>query len=164
MNTLLSGPHVTIHNPVLHIVLYQPEIPANTGNIARLCGAARLPLHLIHPLGFKVDHKHLRRAGLDYWPQVDVRQHRSFEDFIETVEPGARLICLSVHCGEFYTKADVNKGDYVMFGPETRGLPPDIRETYPCFKIPIWGKVRSLNLATAVGIVTYHFLHTLGLF
>ncbi len=160
----LSGPHQRIKDPVLHIVLYEPEIPANTGNIARLCAAARLPLHLIHPLGFSVDDKHLRRAGLDYWPQVDVRHHCSFESFQETVERGAAILCLSARCAPAYTKAQVKKGDYLLFGPETRGLPPEARDRLPCFRIPMWGKVRSLNLSTAVGIVAYHYLHVLGLF
>ena len=78
--------HKIINNPALHVTLYQPEIPANTGNIARLCGAAEVRLHLIHPLGFQVDDKHLKRAGLDYWHEVDIRHHESFEEFLNTIE------------------------------------------------------------------------------
>lgn len=151
----------TITDPPLHVVLYQPEIPANTGNIARLCGAAEIPLHLIHPLGFHVDDKHLKRAGLDYWDEVDVRHHINFEDFLGT---GEGLIAFSTHAVEDYTKARVTRGDCLIFGGESSGLPPEIRERYPCYRIPIWGKVRSLNLSTAVGIVVYHYLHQMGRF
>ncbi|MCJ7593421.1 MAG: tRNA (cytidine(34)-2'-O)-methyltransferase [Desulfobacterales bacterium] len=156
----------TIADPPLQVVLYQPEIPANTGNIARLCGAAEIPLHLIHPLGFRVDDKHLKRAGLDYWHEVDVRHHINFETFLETREAraGGGLSAFSTHASEDYTKARVACGDYLMFGGESFGLPAEIRDTYPCYKIPIWGKVRSLNLSTSVGIVVYHYLHQMGRF
>jgi len=149
--------------PYLHVVLHQPEIPANAGNIARLCGAAELRLHLIHPLGFKVDDKHLKRAGLDYWPEIDVHHHDSFEDFLEGKDEG-HLIAFSSHAFEDYPEADVARGDYLLFGRETVGLPSSIREAYPCYRIPIWGKVRSLNLSTAAGIVVYHYLHKMGRF
>lgn len=156
--------HRIIQDPALHIVLYQPEIPANTGNIARLCGAAELRLHLIHPLGFEVDDKHLKRAGLDYWYEIDVRHHRSFEAFLETMSEDATLIVLSKYAAEPYTMADVKHGDYLLFGRETSGLPLQIREAFPCYSIPMWGNVRSLNLSTSVGIVAYHFLHQVGRF
>jgi tRNA (cytidine/uridine-2'-O-)-methyltransferase len=110
--------HKVIENPYLQVVLYQPEIPANTGNIARLCGAAEIRLHLIHPLGFRVD----------------------------------------------YTHAEANQEDYLLFGQETLGLPVNIRESFPCYSVPIWGRVRSLNLSTTVGIVAYHYLHKMGRF
>ena len=150
-----------IKDPILHIVLYQPEIPSNTGNIARLCAAAQLPLHLIHPLGFKLDDKHLKRAGLDYWPEVDLREHFSFEDFVGALESDAQILCFSTHATEIYTQAKVRRGSFLLFGPETRGLPPEIRSSYPCYKVPIWGKVRSLNLSTTVGILAYHYLRIL---
>ena len=150
-------------NPYLHVVLHEPEIPANAGNIARLCGAAELRLHLIHPLGFTVDDKRLKRAGLDYWSEIDLCHHGSFEAFLESKEEG-RLIAFSSHAPQEYPKANVHVGDYLLFGKETVGLPPSIRETYPCYRIPIWGKVRSLNLSTAVGIVVYHYLHRMGRF
>ena len=156
--------HRIIQDPALHIVLYQPEIPANTGNIARLCGAAELRLHLIHPLGFKVDDKHLKRAGLDYWYEIDVRHHRSFDVFLETMSEDANLIVLSRYGTQPYTMANVNHGDYLLFGRETSGLPLRIRQAFPCFSIPIWGNVRSLNLSTSAGIVAYHFLHEIGRF
>ncbi|MBL7212761.1 MAG: tRNA (cytidine(34)-2'-O)-methyltransferase [Desulfobacteraceae bacterium] len=156
--------HRTLDDPHLHVVLYQPEIPANTGNIARLCGAAELALHLIHPLGFKVDDKHLKRAGLDYWHEVDVRHHSSFEAFLEEMNGNGGLVVFSRHAPMAYTKAEISRGDYLLFGRETLGLPRHIREKYPCFAIPIWGNVRSLNLSTSVGIVAYHYLHKLGRF
>lgn len=151
--------------PALHIVLYQPEIPANTGNIARLCAAAQLRLHLIHPLGFKVDDRHLKRAGLDYWPEVDVLHHRSFEAYLDA-SPAAPdcVLAFSRHAEPLYTEAFVKPGDHLLFGPETRGLPADFRSLFPFYAIPIWGKVRSLNLSTSVGIVAYHYLHALGRF
>lgn len=156
--------HRVIDDPHIHVVLYQPEIPANTGNIARLCGAAEIMLHLIHPLGFKVDDKHLKRAGLDYWKDVDVRHHESFKTFLSDMDGSRKLFAFSRHASEIYTKARVEKGDYLLFGPETRGLPHEIRETYSCYAVPIWGNVRSLNLSTTVGIVVYHYLHQMGLF
>jgi tRNA (cytidine/uridine-2'-O-)-methyltransferase len=155
-----------IQDPPLHVVLYQPEIPANTGNIARLCGATQIRLHLIHPLGFKVDDKHLKRAGLDYWHEVDVTHHKSLEGFISEAAENAHagLNAFSRHATELYTQAKVKRGDYLLFGRETSGLPPEIREKRPCYRIPIWGNVRSLNLSTTVGIVVYHYLHGMGLF
>jgi len=157
--------HKIINNPPLNIVLLEPEIPANTGNVARLCGAAEIRLHLIHPLGFQLDDRHLRRAGLDYWHEIDVRQHESFEVFLKHDEDvGPRLTAFSSHAVLDYTRAPVRSGDYLLFGKESVGLPEGIKKEYPCYKVPIWGKVRSLNLSTAVGIVTYHCLHRLGLF
>ncbi len=158
--------HRIIENPPLNVVLYQPEIPANTGNVARLCGATQIRLHLVHPLGFRVDDKHLKRAGLDYWHEVDIRHHESFEAFLERrKEMGqGKLFAFSKHASQDYPSAEVGFGDYLLFGQETLGLPLDIRNSYPCYKIPIWGAVRSLNLSTSVGIVVYHFLHQLGRF
>ncbi len=156
--------HRILQNPALNVALYQPEIPANTGNIARLCGAAEIRLHLIHPLGFKVDDKHLRRAGLDYWQEVDICHHVTFEAFLADTACGNRLFCFSRHAKKLYTVAEVRHGDYLLFGRETMGLPSAIREGYPCYAIPIWGKVRSLNLSTTVGIAAYHCLHRMGRF
>lgn len=161
---MVPFPHRVIETPSLHVVLYQPEIPANTGNIARLCGAAELRLHLIHPLGFRVDDRHLKRAGLDYWQEVDVRHHESFEAFLGGMEGNQRLVAFSRHASLPYTRARVAHGDYLLFGKETEGLPAEIRESYPCYAVPIWGRVRSLNLATTVGIVVYHYLHQMGRF
>ncbi len=123
-------------------------------------------MHLIHPLGFRVDDRHLKRAGLDYWQEVDIRHHESFDAFLKKRAGGGEenLVAFSRHVSEDYTKARVNYGHYLLFGQETHGLPTEIRNTYPCYKIPIWGRVRSLNLSTAVGIVAYHCLHRLGRF
>ena len=165
MKQISEKEHITLKDPFLNIALYQPEIPANTGNIARLCGAAMVRLHLIHPLGFSVDDKHLKRAGLDYWHEVDVTHHKNFNTFLESADNVVgRLYCFSKFAAQEYTKAKVCKGDYLLFGKESLGLPEVLREKYPCFSIPIFGKVRSLNLSTSVGIVTYHYLHELGCF
>jgi tRNA (cytidine/uridine-2'-O-)-methyltransferase len=152
-------------SPALHVVLCHPEIPANTGNIARLCGAAQLRLHLIHPLGFRVDDRHLRRAGLDYWPQVDVEQHPSLDSFLETQAAGqGKVIAFSARSEKLYTEAAVEPGDWLLFGKESTGLPQEILTVFPSYAVPIWGKVRSLNLSTTVGIVAYHYLHRMGRF
>jgi tRNA (cytidine/uridine-2'-O-)-methyltransferase len=158
--------HRIIANPALHVVLYQPEIPANTGNIARLCGAAEIRLHLIHPLGFRVDDRHLKRAGLDYWSEVDIRHHLNFEAFMDAKGRGgpSNIIGFSTHADPVYTMASVGAGGYLLFGGETQGLPRDIRNKYPCYRIPIWGQIRSLNLSTTVGIVVYHYLNGMGRF
>ncbi|MBW1998466.1 MAG: tRNA (cytidine(34)-2'-O)-methyltransferase [Deltaproteobacteria bacterium] len=150
----------------MNVVLFQPEIPWNTGSIARLCAAAELRLHLIHPLGFHVDDRHLKRAGLDYWSEVDVVHHENFDQFLRSVEQDRHkvLLAFSKFASEPYTAARVNRGDYLLFGRETTGLPEEIRETFPCYRIPIWGKVRSLNLSNTVGIVAYHYLHRMGRF
>jgi tRNA (cytidine/uridine-2'-O-)-methyltransferase len=158
--------HRTIKSPALHVVLYQPEIPPNTGSIARLCGAAEVRLHLIHPLGFRVDDKHLKRAGLDYWYEVDIQHHMTFQAFLAKRDEGEerQMIAFSRHATQVYTEAGVRYGDYLLFGQETRGLPPEIQKAYPCYRVPIWGRVRSLNLASTVGIVVYHYLHEIGRF
>jgi tRNA (cytidine/uridine-2'-O-)-methyltransferase len=157
--------HLHIKDPFLNIVLYQPEIPANTGNIARLCGAAMIRLHLIHPLGFSVDDKHLRRAGIDYWHEVDVTHHKNFEAFLLS-DAGIKdhLYCYSKSAERLYTEAAISKGSYLLFGPESVGLPEKLKNEYPCFRIPIFGNVRSLNLSTSVGIVSYHYLYEMMCF
>ncbi len=156
--------HRAIEDPYLHIVLYRPEIPANTGNIARLCAAAEITLHLVYPLGFALDDKRLRRAGLDYWPEMDIRHHVNFNSFLDDIKDEGNLLVFSRHASKLYTEAEVSRGDYLLFGQETMGLPAKVREAHPTYAIPIWGKVRSLNLSTTVGIVTYHYLHQLGRF
>jgi tRNA (cytidine/uridine-2'-O-)-methyltransferase len=161
---LKKDEHRLIKNPWLNVVLYCPEIPANTGNIARLCGAAELRLHLIHPLGFKFDDKHLKRAGLDYWYEVDISHYPNFGDFVHRMAKEAHLIALSRHGNYLYTQAKIERGDYLLFGQETKGLPNEIMDSYPSYYVPIWGKVRSLNLSTTVGIAAYHYLNYLGKF
>ena len=149
-------------SPLLHVALWEPEIPPNTGNIARLCAANDTPLHLIGRLGFQIDDRHLRRAGLDYWPHVNLTRHDTFADFeawwlAGNLDP-ARLFCLSAHASRPYTAIDFRPGDGLVFGSETRGLPPEVldRSADRAFTIPMSSRaVRSLNLATAVGIVLY---------
>lgn len=149
---------------VLHVALWEPEIPPNTGNIARLCAATGSPLHLIGRLGFRLDERSLRRAGLDYWPAVTLHHHATLDDF-ESAAASARLICLSARGRVPYTAARFQDGDFLLFGAESRGLPPSALERHAdrLFHIPMpTGKVCSLNLATAVGIVLYEALRQTG--
>ncbi len=148
----------------MQIVLFEPEIPPNTGSVARLCAATLTPLHLIDPLGFKIDDKHLKRAGLDYWQFVDLHVHKSWDDFLSATKPG-RLFYFSKKAEQSYTSVNYRDDDYLVFGPETRGLPEQMRETNAEFslRIPMMGSgVRSLNLSNAVSIVLYEALRQLG--
>ena len=148
---------------MLHVALWEPEIPPNTGNVARLCAATGAALHLIGRLGFRLDDRALRRAGLDYWPHVDVRRHVTFADF-EAALGGARLYCFSARAARPYTGVRYQDGDCLLFGGETHGLPADILSSHAerTYGIPMpAGKMRSLNLATAVGIVLYEALRQL---
>ena len=148
----------------MHIVLYQPEIPPNTGSIARLCAATRTPLHLIAPLGFKIDDKHLKRAGLDYWKYVDLHLHKSWEDFLRA-HGKERLLFFSKKSKRSYIQADFQPDDYLIFGPETRGLPEDLLAANKdrAYVIPMMHpEVRSLNLSNAVSIVLYEGLRQMG--
>ena len=140
-----------------HIVLVEPEIPPNTGSIARLCGATDTVLHLVHPLGFSTDDKHLKRAGLDYWKFVDIRYWDSLDDFLAAQEE-TRLYFLTTKTRRSYTEAVFKPGDYLIFGKETKGLPEDLLELYAdrCFTLPMPNSnIRSLNLAMTAGIVLY---------
>ena len=148
---------------MLHVALWEPEIPPNTGNIARLCAATRAALHLVGRLGFRLDDRHLLRAGLDYWPHVNVRRHNSFEE-LESALPGARIIPVSSKVERMYTAEQFRDGDCLLFGSESKGLPATVLERYTANAVTIpmpGGKVRSLNLATAVGIVLYEALRQL---
>ena len=147
----------------MHVVLFQPEIPPNTGSIARLCAATLTPLHLIEPLGFKIDDKHLKRAGLDYWEYVDLRLHKSWDDFVEK-ENGRKLLYFSKRAERSYTTARFQADDYLIFGPETRGLSQELLDANwdRAYRIPMMGSgVRSLNLSNAVSIVLYEGLRQL---
>lgn len=152
---------------VLHVALWEPEIPPNTGNIARLCAANGVRLHLIGRLGFRLDDKTVKRAGLDYWPHVDWVQHVTFADFEAsfgsgTIVPG--LWAIECPAPATYTQATFHDGDCLLFGTESKGLPPGIREKYAArlLEIPMRSPhVRSLNLATSVGIVLYEALRQL---
>jgi tRNA (cytidine/uridine-2'-O-)-methyltransferase len=147
---------------MLHVALFEPEIPPNTGNIARLCAAASCPLHLIGRLGFRIDDRALRRAGLDYWDAVELHRYDTLEDFERSF--GGTIYCLSAHAKEPYTSIPLKSGDGLLFGAETRGLPPEVLDRYrgKSYTIPMASeKVRSLNLATAAGIVLYEGLRQL---
>ncbi len=145
----------------MRLVLYEPEIPPNTGNVARLCAATRTPLHLIEPLGFQIDDKHLKRAGLDYWPHVNVRVHADWEAFLAEAAPG-RVVLTSARQGVHLNRFAFAPGDTLVLGPETRGLPEALWSRYEGVRIPIWGEVRSLNLSTAAGILLYEALRQTG--
>jgi tRNA (cytidine/uridine-2'-O-)-methyltransferase len=148
----------------MHVVLFQPEIPPNTGSIARLCAATLTPLHLIEPLGFKITDKHLKRAGLDYWEFVDLTVHKSWDDFVRR-RADKRLLFFSKRATRSYTQVLYQEDDFLVFGPETRGLPAELLAPNPqrCYRIPIMAAaVRSLNLSNAVSIVVYEGLRQLG--
>jgi len=145
---------------MLHIALWEPEIPPNTGNIARLCAATGATLHLIGRLGFRVNDRSLRRAGLDYWTHVDLRRHASLDDF-EAAMANHRLICFSAHAKNRYTELAYQPDDCLVFGSESRGLPSTLLQRDGEFAVTLpmpAGLVRSLNLATAVGIGLYEAL------
>ena len=152
-------------DPPLRIVLVEPEIPGNTGSIGRLAMATRCPLHLVEPLGFVVDDRHLRRAGLDYWKQAEIYYHESFAD-LQREFPEARLHLLSSHARRPHTAIPFRRGDWIVFGRETVGLDPALlqRHAESCFRIPMWNEARSLNLANAVAIVLYDGLRQLDCF
>src|SRR5438105_1551399 len=145
---------------MLHIALYEPEIPPNTGNIARLCAATGTALHLIGRLGFRLDDRSLRRAGLDYWSAVQIHRHSTMEEFEASITP-ARLFLFSARATERYTSVRYERNDVLLFGSESKGLPETVlaRHAGRILTIPMPGAaVRSLNLATAVGIVLYEAL------
>ena len=148
---------------MMHIVLHEPEIPQNTGNIVRTCKSTGSVLHLIEPMGFVIEDRNLKRAGLDYWHDMDIRIHKSFDAF-RGANPGARLWLMTTRGGRLYHQAEYRDGDYLVFGKETAGLPLDIRERYPgqCLRIPMAGDNRSLNLSNAVAIVLYEALRING--
>lgn len=149
MNTSSSSP--------FNIVLVEPEIPPNTGSIARLCGATDTVLHLIKPLGFNTDDKTLKRAGLDYWKFVSIVYWNNLDEFLEKQDE-TKLFFLSKKVSRSYTEAQFTPGDFLIFGKETKGLPEDILQLYQdrCYTIPMSNpNIRSLNLAMSAGIVLY---------
>ena len=142
----------------MRIVLYQPEIPPNTGNIARLCAATGTALHLIEPLGFKIDDKHLKRAGLDYWPKVNLTVHPDWAAF-EAACPHTRIVLTSARGGQPHHLFAFQPEDAIVLGPETRGLPEFLFDRFPeRVRIPVSDNVRSLNLSTSAGILLYESL------
>ncbi len=143
----------------MHIVLHEPEIPGNTGNIGRSCVVTGTPLHLIEPMGFSVSEKAIRRAGLDYWQYLDVHKYADYEDFVSR-NPGARIWYATTKAHKLYTEADFRPDDYIMFGKESAGIPEEIlvdHEQY-CIRIPMLDGFRSLNLSNSVAIVLYEAL------
>lgn len=147
----------------LNIVLYQPVIPQNTGSIARLCACTGATLHLIHPLGFQVDEASVKRAGLDYWPYVDVRNHNSWSDFLTSEQP-KHMTLYTKFATTPYTKHSYQTPSYLVFGSETKGLPPELHERYAesLYKIPMRTSiVRSLNLAQSAAIIVYEAIRQL---
>ncbi len=148
----------------LHVALVEPEIPPNTGNIARLCAATFTPLHLVGKLGFRTDDKAVRRAGLDYWTEVEIHYHLNIEALYASL-PGCRFLYLTTKAERSYASFNFARGDCFVFGSETRGLPEDLlRHNWErSLTIPMPnGRVRSLNLATSVGIVLYEALRQGG--
>ena len=147
---------------MLHVVLLEPEIPANTGNIARTCAATGTRLHLIRPLWFDISEKAVRRAGLDYWPMVDLQVYDNLADFFRqnSVE---QLWCLTTKAPRTYTQVRFSPDCYLLFGPETRGLPEDFLARRPetCLRLPMRAQARSLNLSNAVAITVYEALRQL---
>jgi len=143
----------------MHVVLYQPEIPGNTGNVARLTAATATELHLVRPLGFSLADKYLKRAGLDYWEHVRLSVHDSLDELIKA-HPDSAFYYLSTKVSRPYTEARYKEDDFIVFGPETRGLPEEIlvANQDTALTIPMFGDVRSINLSTSVGIVLYEAL------
>ena len=148
---------------MLNIVLVEPEIPQNCGNIARTCAATKSRLHLIRPLGFDISEKAVRRAGLDYWNLVEVIDYENLDDFFARNQV-ERMWCLSTKAPRCYTEATFQDGDYLFFGKETKGLPEDFLEAHrnSCVKIPMLEEARSLNLSNAVAITVYEALRQLS--
>jgi tRNA (cytidine/uridine-2'-O-)-methyltransferase len=147
-------------SPPFNIVLVEPEIPPNTGSIARLCGATHAVLHLVHPLGFSTTDKHLKRAGLDYWQYVNIVYWESFDNFLRAQDE-RKLYFFTTKVARPYTAAVFSPGDFLIFGKETQGLPPEILEFYSdrCYTLPMANPhIRSLNLAMTAGIVLYEAL------
>ena len=143
----------------LNIVLYEPEIPANTGNIGRTCVATGTKLHLIEPLGFSLSEKALKRAGMDYWSQLEVERYVNYEDFLQR-NSGAKIYMATTKAKKIYSEASYEPDCYIMFGKESAGIPAEILVEHPeeCVRIPMIGETRSLNLSNSVAIVLYEAL------
>ena len=148
---------------MLNIVLHEPEIPANTGNIGRTCVAAGARLHLIEPLGFRLDEKNLRRAGMDYWKDLDVTTYIDYQDFLKR-NPGAKIYMATTKAPKVYTDVRYEPDCYIMFGKESAGIPEEILAAHreACVRIPMMGEIRSLNMGNSVAIVLYEALRQNG--
>ncbi len=143
----------------MNIVLHEPEIPANTGNIGRTCVATGTSLHLIKPLGFDISDKAVRRAGMDYWKELDLHVYENFEEFIER-NPGAKIYMATTKAKKAYTEVEYTENDFIMFGKESAGIPEEILVKYEetSVRIPMIGEIRSLNLSNSVSIILYEAL------
>ena len=143
----------------MNIVLHQPEIPANTGNIGRTCVATGTRLHLIEPLGFRLNEKSIKRAGMDYWEHLDVTRYINFEDFLEK-NPGAKIYMATTKGQHVYSDVNYEPDCYIMFGKESAGIPEEILVKHPdnCIRIPMLSEIRSLNLSNSVAVVLYEAL------
>ena len=143
----------------MNIVLLEPEIPQNTGNIGRTCCATGTKLHLIEPMGFKINEKSVKRAGMDYWEHLDVTIYESYEDFLEK-NPNAKIWMATTKGPNRYSDVKFEENDYIMFGKESAGIPEEILKAHPdtCVRIPMIGETRSLNLSNSVAIVLYEAL------
>ena len=144
---------------MLNIVLHEPEIPANTGNIGRTCVATNTRLHLIEPLGFRLNEKNLKRAGMDYWEHLNVTRYMNFEEF-QSLHPGARIWMATTKAKHVYSDVSFAPDDYIMFGKESAGIPEEILVAHEetCIRIPMEPAIRSLNLSNSVAIVLYEAL------
>lgn len=147
----------------MHIILHQPEIPANTGNIGRTCVATGTSLHLIEPLGFRLNEKDIKRAGMDYWNQLDVSTYVNFEDF-QKKHPGVKIWMATTKAKHAYTDVVFGADDYIMFGKESAGIPEEllVENEENCIRIPMLPTIRSLNLSNSVAIVLYEALRQNG--
>ena len=143
----------------MHIILHQPEIPANTGNIGRICVATGTDLHLIEPLGFRLTEKEIKRAGMDYWEHLNVTRYMNFEEF-QSLHPGARIWMATTKAKHVYSDVSFAPDDYIMFGKESAGIPEEILVEHEetCIRIPMEPAIRSLNLSNSVAIVLYEAL------
>ena len=143
----------------MHIILHQPEIPANTGNIGRTCVATGPSLHLIEPLGFRLDEKSIKRAGMDYWEHLDVTRYVNFQEFKDK-HPDAKIWMATTKAKHVYTDVSFGPDDYIMFGKESGGIPEEIlvENEETCIRIPMLDQIRSLNLSNSVAIVLYEAL------
>ena len=147
----------------MNIILHQPEIPANTGNIGRTCVATGTKLHLIEPLGFRLDEKSIKRAGMDYWKDLEYFRYANFEEFLEK-NPNARIFMATTKAHKMYTDVSFGPDDFIMFGKESAGIPEEILIDYEesCIRIPMLSSIRSLNLSNSVAIVLYEALRQQG--
>lgn len=143
----------------MHIILHQPEIPGNTGNIGRTCVATGTPLHLIEPLGFRLDEKSIKRAGMDYWQHLDLHRYMNFEEF-QKEHPDAKIWMATTKAKRSYTEVEFGPDDFIMFGKESAGIPEEILVEHEetCIRIPMLPTIRSLNLSNSVSIVLYEAL------